>query len=277
MELENLLIKNDYKDLKVEKLTLKDNYVKVSLIDLNDKYNLSISIDDYYDLKIKKDDYISYEKYDELKKKESILLAYRSAIRRIGIKDYTIKGLSKALKDKYVLSENELKKLINKLIELDYLNDERFTKSRINSLIDQGHSKRMIYQKLINEGINSKMIDKYYPNDLKLEIDNIERKVNKLFRTIKNKSIGAKKSAIYTKLVSAGFDSNLVKESIEKLDFKEDYKLEDEKLEKEFLKAINKYSKKYESYELKNRLYTYLMSKGFRSEDINKKLIQKGY
>lgn len=277
MELEDLLIKNDNKDLKVEKLTLKDNYVKVSLIDLNDKYNLSISIDDYYDLKIKKDDYISYEKYDELKKKESILLAYRSAIRRIGIKDYSIKGLSKALKDKYDLSENELKKLINKLIELDYLNDERFTKSRINSLIDQGHSKRMIYQKLINEGINSKMIDKYYPNDLKLEIDNIERKVNKLFRTIKNKSIGAKKSAIYTKLVSAGFDSSLVNESIDKLDFKEDYKLEDEKLEKEFLKAINKYSKKYESYELKNRLYTYLMSKGFRSEDINKKLIQKGY
>lgn len=277
MDFNSLLKKNDNNDLKIDKLVLKDDYVKVYLLDEDKKYNLALSIDDYYDLKIKKNDYLSFEQYDLYKNKEAILLAYRSAIRRLGIKDYSEKSLRKSISQKYELSLKDLDELIDKLKKLDYINDERYTKWRINSLLDQGHSKRMIYQKMLNEGINSNLIDKYYPKENELEINNINKKVDKYFKSIKNKSVNAKKQAILSKMVSLGFDSVLVKDAINKLDFNDDFKLETIKLDKELEKVINKYSKKYDKYELKNKIYTYLMSKGYKSEDIIKVISEKGY
>lgn len=277
MDILELLNKNEKKDLRVNKLFLKDDYVKVNLLSDDNKYVLSLSIDDYYETKLKKGDYLSFEKYEELKNSENVLLAYRSAIKRIGMKDYSIKSLSNSLKDKYQLSDKDLNELIDKLKKLDYLNDERYTKYRINSLLDQGNSKRMIYQKLTKEGISSYLIDKYYPLDNNLELDNIKRKADKYLKTIHNKSLNAKKQAIYTKLIALGFNSQTVKEVVEGLNFSEDKKLEDMKLDKEFDKAVAKYQKKYEKYELKNKIYTYLMSKGFNSEDIGKKMNAKGY
>ena len=256
-------------DLKIVTVKLKDDFVSLKVEDDESAYKLTVSLDDYLNYRLKENGYISYKQYDELKENEALILAYKSALRRLGIKDYSESKMRQALYQKYKLTKGNLDKVIGLLKEHDYLNDERYTKYRIDYLLNQNSSKRMIYKKLKEEGIEEELIDRFYPKH-NVEIESIQSKANKYLKTIRNKSLNAKKNALLAKLVGDGFDMSLAKETIEKLDFKEDVNKQSLLLEKEYEKAFNKYSKKYEDYELKNRIYIYLLSKGFISDDINR-------
>lgn len=261
---EELLNKNklEVKNIKytIIKTKDKDNCV-VLYLDNNEKLN--VSIENYFKYKDLKgfDDNI----YNLLKDDEKFLLAYNSVLRKLSNKDYSKKQIIEYLIKNRCLSNSEAMIIVDKLIKYDLINDDRFVQSKINYL-SNSNSYRKIRNKLLKDGISEELIDQYLLINENEEENKANLLANKYLSSIKNKSINLTKSYIFNKLVSNGFSIETSKNVVNSLIIKGDNELE--LLNKEYNKALNKYSKKYSDYELRNKIYSYLISKGFNSNDI---------
>ena len=83
-----------------------------------------------------------------------------------------------------------------------------------------------------------------------------------------------KKQHIYNALISLGFDSQIAKETADKVK-ESSYKEENAKLEKDFSKAYERLKRKYSKKELRSKLINYLASKGYKINDIIKLIERK--
>ena len=79
-----------------------------------------------------------------------------------------------------------------------------------------------------------------------------------------------KKQAIISKLVAAGFSYDLVNRAVQSLGVRSENELE--LLKREYDKAFVRYAKKYEGHDLKQRVLTSLMQKGFDYDEIKELL-----
>lgn len=265
MKLENIVNNNDIKNIKYEikKIKTYDDYVFIYL----DEDKIQVSIDDYFKYNLSKIKGLDENLYNQLKSDETNLKAYRSCLRKLSIKDYTTKQIKDHLR-KYNIDNNEVNNIIDKLTTYGLLNDEKYCINKINYYNKQSLSNRNIKQKLIKEGIHEDLINEHLVIDHSLEQNKADALALKYSRTINNKSINAKKQAIVSKLVSNGYSYDTARNSLHKLSINDDNELE--LLNREYIKAKNKYSKKYEDYDLRSKIYAYLLNKGFKSDDINK-------
>ena len=255
---------------KIYKTTLSDDLIILRLInDQGEKIKLSVLMDDYYNFKITKKSRLDINTIHEIQNKEVRTLAYRSALKRLSIKDYSVYKMKESLRNKYDIPENELNELIKNLKDKGLLDDDKYTINRINILSNTSLSLKAIKQKLLQDGISKELIDKNIKEDINEEINKARKKADKYSASIKGKSVNAKKKAIFTKLINDGFKSDDIKRIIEQLDFSKDATKENDLLKLEVEKAYLKYHRKYEGYELKNRIYRNLASKGFNIEKIN--------
>lgn len=259
----NLSINQDNIKYVIKKIKTYEDYVFIYL----DDQKIQISIDDYFKYNVSKLKGLNEDIYNVLVENEKQLKAYRSCLRKLSIKDYTCKQIRTHLK-RYEIDDKKINEIINKLVNYGLLNDEKYCVSRINVLNNQSLSNKQIKRKLINEGIEEEYINKHLKEDLSYEMDKCDKLAVKYERSINNKSSNAKKQSIISKLVNNGFSYDIALSSVNKLNINVDNELE--LLHKEYLKAKNKFSRKYEDYELRNRIYNALMSKGFKSDDIKK-------
>ena len=252
-------------DYKITKIKESNNYI-VLYLDNNEK--LYVSIEAYFKHNLANLKGFDNKTYELLKKEENLILGYNAVLKKLSIKDHSIKQIKDFLYLKRKLNSDEVNKIIDKLIQYNLLDDEKYCIERINYLNEQLFSIKQIKNKLKNEGISNELIEKYIVSDSNKEYEKINKLVNKYLNTIKNKSLNAKKQLILNKVVNLGFNYDDVKMAIDSLNIKVDN--EYELLKKEYLKIKNKYQRKYESYDLKYRISGYLMNKGFKLEDINK-------
>ena len=252
-------------DYKISKIKESNNYI-VLYLDNDEK--LYVSIEAYFKHNLANLKGFDNKTYELLKKEENLILGYNAVLKKLFIKDHSIKQIKDFLYLKRKLNSDEVNKIIDKLIQYNLLDDEKYCIERINYLNEQLFSIKQIKNKLKNEGISNELIEKYIVSDSNKEYEKINKLVNKYLNTIKNKSLNAKKQLILNKVVNLGFNYDDVKMAIDSLNIKVDN--EYELLKKEYLKIKNKYQRKYESYDLKYRISGYLMNKGFKLEDINK-------
>lgn len=254
---------------KVVKTRLSNDTVKLTIKNkMDDELKLILSVDDYYNHGFRKDSLISLKLANELKENENVVLAYRNALRKLSMKDYSVKQMKESLLRKYELTQYQLYTVINKLQELGLLNDHKYTITRIGVLKESLMSKRAIFNKLIKEGITKEIIEELYEDDDESELLKARKKALKYQVLIKGKSLSYKKQTILTKLVNDGFDLEMSKMVVGELDFSKEMLIEDELLKIQAEKAYNKYRNKYEGYELRNHVFNYLASKGFNLEAI---------
>ncbi len=252
-------------DYKISKIKESNNYI-VLYLDNNEK--LYVSIEAYFKHNLANLKGFDNKTYELLKKEENLILGYNAVLKKLSVKDHSIKQIKDFLYLKRKLNSDEVNKIIDKLIQYNLLDDEKYCIERINYLNEQLFSIKQIKNKLKNEGISNELIEKYIVSDSNKEYEKVNKLVNKYLNTIKNKSLNAKKQLILNKVVNLGFNYDDVKMAIDSLNIKVDN--EYELLKKEYLKIKNKYQRKYESYDLKYRISGYLMNKGFKLEDINK-------
>ncbi len=252
-------------DYKISKIKESNNYI-VLYLDNDEK--LYVSIEAYFKHNLANLKGFDNKTYELLKKEENLILGYNAVLKKLSVKDHSIKQIKDFLYLKRKLNSDEVNKIIDKLIQYNLLDDEKYCIERINYLNEQLFSIKQIKNKLKNEGISNELIEKYIVSDSNKEYEKINKLVNKYLNTIKNKSLNAKKQLILNKVVNLGFNYDDVKMAIDSLNIKVDN--EYELLKKEYLKIKNKYQRKYESYDLKYRISGYLMNKGFKLEDINK-------
>ena len=163
-------------------------------------------------------------------------------------------------KNKTYLKDNQIQNIINKLKQLNYIDDNKLSISLIDYYIRNNKGPLYIKQKLKEKKIDETIINanlKVYTSDIEEEI------IVKIIKKENNKNLPIKKFKLNlsNKLLRNGFSSNLVYKLIDKLVVEDNSK---ELIEKDYLKALNKVSKKEKSEsEKKQLIINYLLSKGY--------------
>lgn len=265
---------NDFEDAyEVVRIKMLDDYVRIYVENDKDDQPLRIliSLEDYFTYKIRLHAMLDRYTVAEFQHKEICLEAYRSAIRKLRIKDYTRKEMQTYFDHISGLSEECENALLDELEEKGYINDYRYVCDKINSMQFALTGKNKIQRLMIHKGVDPEIVDNALANyDDGVEIDKAKHMAEKLMISVKDKSIVMKKQAIFKKLLMQGFDSNIAKESVEMLDFSNED--ENEALEKIVLKAKRNYARRFQGEQLRYKIVTYCVQKGFKREDVINKL-----
>ncbi|EHJ55995.1 hypothetical protein HMPREF9318_01347 [Streptococcus urinalis FB127-CNA-2] len=169
---------------------------------------------------------------------------------------------------KHDITEPIIIKVVSHLKEKKWIDDDLFIKSTIESNLNHGDKgPKQIKQKLFQKGITLTRIDKLLEN---YDFQNVsDRIANKAFKKYYKKyPLNQLKLKIKTFLAQKGFSTEMITISLKKLPLEKDETQEKNLLDKELEKQYRKYSKKYQGYELKQRLIQSLFRKGFGYDDI---------
>lgn len=253
----------------ITKVKIYDDHVSLYF----DDEKIMISSDDYYLYHLNANKQIDEQTYEVLKKQECIFKAYRSCLRRLSIKDYSISQIRKTLL-RNDLDKSDIDEIIDRLISYGLLDDDKYCESKAMYHDRSNFSYKNIRQKLMNDGIREDIINKYVDYSYEREIQKAQIIAEKYHKTVTNRSKKALKQSILYKLNSMGFTYDVAKYVTDNLDI--EVKNELELLSKEYQKVSKRYSKKYEGYELRSKIYGSLLLKGFSSDDI-KKVMEDDY
>ena len=267
MKLEEFLADNKTKlgEIKypIKKIKTTQDYVMVFL----EEDKIMIPIESYFKYDLKNIKGLDDNLLNIFKEEEKILKAYRSCLRKLAVKDNTVKQIKDHLYKKE-LNTAEVNKIIDKLIEYNLLNDEKYCINKLNQYENSNISYKQIKTKLSKDGISDELIERYVINNSDKEYTKALHLADKYAKSLRNKSLRAKKQSIINKLVNLGFTLETSKNALDETVIDSDNELE--LLSKEYDKALKKYSKKYRDYELRQKIYASLLSKGFNTEDIKK-------
>ncbi len=264
---------DDFKDAyEVLKIKILEDCVRITVQNEKEDQEIKIliSIDDHFYQKIRKGMLLDRSTIEKFQKKETQLHAYRGCIKKLRVKDYTSKEIIHYLYENYDLDDTQIQELIRELEHNGYLNDQAYMMNKIEKMQHKLLGKGKITRDLINKGFDSEEIEMALESYNDDESSKAQLLADKLKASVRDKSRFMKQQTIMRKLVSSGFDSVTAKQVSETIRFNE----EDEKfaLDKAIKKGVRNYSKKYKGYDLKNRVLTYCLGKGFQTSEILAKL-----
>ena len=212
---------------------------------------------------------IDRDTFNTLKDLEQISRAYNKALKYLSVKDYTEQQMRKKLMNSGDYDDAQLDATIQLLSEKNLINDHLFTLNYFKrcTRLGIGHNKA-IYN-LRSYGVDSETIDlcleeldddeeyqaaillinNYYKKNTSISYRNIQRKIKE-------------------KLFLKGFTNEIIDKAMSQYDFEYDNEKEKLALEKDMTKALNRYSKKIQGKELKNKIIDTLLKKGYNYEDI---------
>ncbi|HFI0468473.1 TPA: recombination regulator RecX [Streptococcus suis] len=173
---------------------------------------------------------------------------------------------------KYEISGAPAQKIVANLEEDKWIDDKAYVETYIrqNGLSgDKGPA--MLRQKLMMKGISKTLIDGGLQE---ADFSDLADKVaEKLLRKYQNKlPLRALQDKLIQGLIAKGFSYELAKQSMTQLALASDEENEADLISKELDKQYRKYSRKYEGYELKQRLMQALARKGFDFDAIKSAL-----
>ncbi len=132
---------------------------------IDEEYKFSIDIDLLYELKLEENMTIDIEQLQEAIKRADTKKAFNMCIAilaRASKTEYEIK--KKLLEKKY--SEEVINEIIHKLKQLDYINDDKYIDAWIRSKSGAATlNKKIIYNKLIQKGIDRSLIQEKIENN----------------------------------------------------------------------------------------------------------------
>ena len=210
---------------------------------------------------------ISNKEIDKLLEITAMTTLLNYALSLVSKKHYSEKEmLSKLLKkeDNFKVA----KSVIAKLKDNDLLDDKAFMEDLIAWDNERGFGQNKIKNHLNEKGIPESLINKVsFPITIerrkaKSLLDKLEKKYERYNHT-------SKKQHIYQTLISQGYSIDIAKEVSNMVKAPNDKK-ENNLLKKDYEKAKIRYARKYEGYQLNQKLYAYLVSKGYKYQDIKK-------
>ena len=181
------------------------------------------------------------------------------ALYHISFKQRTAAEVKKYL-EQHDIDSPYIPEILENLKKENWINDEQYVETYLSQNLNTGDKGAYVLkQKLIQKGINSQLIDQKLAN---LDFSPLSEKVAQKLstKTLKDK--------IIQNMMNKGFSYSEAKIAFENLEVEKDSEQEFELLYKELDKQYRKYSKKYDGYELKQRLTQSLARKGFNFDDI---------
>jgi len=163
-------------------------------------------------------------------------------------------------------------RIVDSLKNSKLIDDLNYAQSYVRSQANvKQKGPRNIEQKLKQRGISDEDIMtalEEYPPDQRFEnaLELAEKKWNKTRNSSEFESVQKVKKY----LVGKGYEFSMADQAIEEINTEKDTEEEYEALVKQGDKAYRRYQRKYEGYELKQRLRRYLYSKGYPNELIKR-------
>ncbi len=254
---------------EIIKIGHKVDCVELTLKNEVDKVKVLVKVDTYYDLGIRKDQVITNEMLEYLKNEEQVTTAYYMCLNKITFKDRTVKEIYDLLNLKTELNIKSINDIVEQLKEKGYLDDQRYISEYLGKKQLMLYGEKKIIRNLVKKGINMDLIKKTMEH--REDVDEYEianQYLNKIASSIRGKSINEKKNLLKKRLFTQGFSEEVTNQAINDFNFNEDNLVELNNLDRAAHKAYIRYARKYRGSELRNNLFRYLATKGYRYEDI---------
>ena len=273
-----LAIKQKYYTYKVKSIyEIKDSMNEVIFLFDESEIILELSnkIIKSYELEVGKE--ISKETFDILKDHEQVTRAYNKALKFLTVKDYTYNQMKKKLMDSGNYDDAQLDTTLELLQNKNLINDEEYTVNYLKRCTRLGVGLNKAIYNLRNYGVSDEIIDQCLEKN---SFDDEYLAATKIIDTYYNRNIGFSYKAmlkkIRDKLYIKGFTNEAIEKALSDYDFEFDYEKEHNALEKEFIKQKKKYSKKYDTNQLKEKIINNLLRKGYNYEDIEEIMNKEG-
>lgn len=197
--------------------------------------------------------------------------------RNLALYYISFKIRSKAEVIKYLIEHeipnHNIGSIIDKLEIQNFINDETYTESFINTHIaTKKWGPYLIKQKLEQKGISPDLIDEkliqLFPEDVQIKMATqlAEKLADKKTDRLPLKMLKIK---LQQSLVNKGFSYSIATLAIENLKLTTDKEKDHMLIAQEAEKVYNRFSKRYEGYQLKNHITQSLARKGFDWDDIS--------
>ncbi|MFQ9923522.1 MAG: glycosyltransferase [Beduini sp.] len=274
-----LAIEHKHYSYKVQNLfPLKNNrYECVLKSDENEiTFELPESIINKYGLY--KGKTVERDEFDALNDHEKVAEAYQRALRFLTVKDYTKKQIVEKLNRLELYDDIQIDMTVNLLMDKNLINDEEYTIDYLQRASKLGLGINKAISNLRMKGIEDEVIERNreaYGEEQ--EYETALEIVEKAYAANSRKSRTAMIDAIADKLYLKGFSSAVINKVMTTFDFYADEELEEELILKEFDKAFKRYSQKFDGKPLYNKIYIYLMRKGFDYQLIKQVMKESGY
>ena len=249
------------------KITKLEKKKKLYLMELDSQQKYYITEDTIVRFMLSRDKIITQQEFDKIQAFAQFSYGKNLALYHLSFKARTEKEVREYLK-KYDIDENIISQVIANLKEDKWINDSQYAYAIINAnQLSGDKGPYVLTQKLAQKGISKSIIE----NILK-EVDFSEvsqRVANKLLKKYEGKlPTRALQDKIMQNLTNKGFSYADAKWAFEQLDSQVDEDTTQKLIFKELDKQYTKYARKYEGYELKQRLTQVLARKGYDFSDI---------
>ena len=216
---------------------------------------------------LSRDKVISTEELTEIQDFAQFSYGKNLALYHLSFKARTEKEVREYLK-KYDLDENITSQVIANLKEDNWINDRQYAYSIINAnQLSGDKGPYVLAQKLSQKGITKSTIEEVLKDFDLSEV--AQRVAEKLLKKYTGKlPARALQDKIIQSLTNKGFSYSDAKNAFDSLDSQVDQETTQELIFKELDKQYTKYARKYEGYELKQRLTQVLARKGYDFSDI---------
>ncbi|WP_057764487.1 recombination regulator RecX [Companilactobacillus tucceti] len=233
---------------------------------LDGEYAFPVSEATLVDFRLMKDEELTDVQIKEIKNRENINKAYGDAANYLSYQLRT----KKEMKDYLFKKEYDyptIDAVLKKLMDLNYLDDESYANSFINTQLNTTvNGPKIIEQKMIQKGVPSLIIqDKMDQIDEDRLIENATNFAEKQARKQRRASFQQQMTKIKQSLYQKGYSGDVINEAISNLDLEKDDDTELDNLRK----MVGKVSRRYDN---QSKLITYLMGKGYRYDDIKQVL-----
>lgn len=243
------------------------------------KNKVNISFDNANKLSIDKEVFTNFYLYEgkELTKDEYKTILELNDTNKL--LQYALKLRSKAIYSEYKLreklySKEASKRSVDKVIKIlkgyDLIDDKAYAFDLVEYYNSLNYGENKIKTKLSEKGIFKETIDK-----MKFPISIEKKKANNIFPKLERKydkyNTSQKKQHIYNAYLQEGFSKDIASEMTSKIK-EPNQKDELDKLKSDYLKTKTRLERKYKGKELKQKILSSLLTKGYKMNDILKVL-----
>ena len=208
------------------------------------------------------------EDYDliEIAMEEKINYLYEESVKKLSKKIVSVDEYRKRLEAHRILDSDGIEKVIKRLEESNYLNDEIFAKLFTEALNKEYYGKYHILNELRKKGIRNSIIENI---DFDYEVE--EEKARTYFKLISNKyasnNYAKQKRKIYNELLKRGFDIDIINKICNEIQLVESREID--KLKKDYSKIKSKLGI-YEAFNEINegKIISALIKLGYSYRDI---------
>lgn len=206
-----------------------------------------------------------------LNKDEPLYKGYLSAIKRLSNRDYTRLEIKEYIEKRFDLNEEEIELILETLEDKRFLDDDRYIEDKISYFRYQYRGNQWILKDLLSRGLDeTKILIELENEDDETYIQRGLKRAESFLKRSKGGSKVYRLDRLKQHLAYQGYEFNIIYEIINKIE--DEYSKEDEykSLEKIIDQARKRYARKFEAYELNQKIINYCLSKGYTYAMINK-------